>query len=163
MILNKIKHTLLLSGRDLDQQFMHLALQQAELAKAAGEVPVGAVVTLEGAIIGHGHNRTMTDQDPSAHAEIVALRCAAKTIGNHRLVAAKLYVTLEPCVMCAGAILQARISKVFFATTDERAGAAGSLVDVLNSPLMNHTCAVYRGVLKNQAKALLADFFVSRR
>ncbi len=152
-----------LSGSELDASFMHLALQQAELAQNEGEVPVGAVVTLQDKVIGVGHNKTITNQDPSAHAEIVALRSAAQALGNHRLTGATLYVTLEPCVMCAGAILQARIAKLVFATPDERAGAAGSVVDVLNSPLMNHKCSVHSGVMKQEAKGLLSNFFAQRR
>ncbi|MFT5260581.1 MAG: tRNA(adenine34) deaminase [Saprospiraceae bacterium] len=139
------------------------ALQQAAAAQDIGEVPVGAVVTLNDEVIGVGHNRTIIDHDPSAHAEVVALRNAAKVLSNHRLNNCRLYVTLEPCVMCAGAILQARIEQVYFATFDARHGAAGSLVDVLNSPLMNHRCEVHSGILKDKSQQLLKDFFASKR
>ncbi len=146
-----------------DQDYMRLALAQADAAAILGEVPVGAVVVLDGELIGQGHNRTRMDQDPSAHAEIVALRAAAKQQGNHRLNGAQLYVSLEPCVMCAGAILQARIERVVFGAPDVRFGAAGSVADVLNSPLMNHCCAVHGGVLKASSEKKLKQFFAAKR
>ena len=142
---------------------MQLALEQAQLAWQAGEVPVGAVVELNGEIIGSGFNLNRSSNDPSAHAEIIALRAAAQTIGNYRLSGANLYVTLEPCVMCAGAILHARIKHVIYATADERWGAAGSVANVLQSPLLNHHCEVTSGILKQQAASLLQDFFKARR
>lgn len=143
--------------------FMVAALQQARAAQALGEVPVGAVVVLDEQIIGEGHNRTIIDQDPSAHAEIVALRAAGQHLHNHRLTKCDLYVTLEPCVMCAGALLQARIRRLIFAAFDAREGAAGSRVNVLDSPLMNHRCAVHSGILKADARRLLKQFFADKR
>lgn len=142
---------------------MQLALEQAEIAYKAGEVPVGAVVELKGEIIGLGYNSNRSLCDPSAHAEIVALREAAKFIGNYRLNGANLYVTLEPCVMCAGAILHARVEHLIYATADERWGAAGSVANVLQSPLLNHRCTITAGVLKQQAASLLQEFFSIRR
>ncbi len=144
-------------------EYMQLALEQAQLAGQAGEVPVGAIVELNGQIIGSGYNQNRSSNDPSAHAEIVALRAAAQSIGNYRLTGASLYVTLEPCVMCAGAILHARINHLIYATPDERWGAAGSVANVLQSPLLNHRCEITSGVLKQQAASLLTQFFSDRR
>ncbi len=148
---------------DSHVRYMLLALEQARLAGQAGEVPVGAVVELKGEIIGSGYNQNRGLCDPSAHAEIIALREAALSIGNHRLTGANLYVSLEPCVMCAGAILHARIHRLIYAATDERWGAAGSVANVLESPLLNHQCAITAGVLKQQAASLLQNFFRDRR
>lgn len=142
---------------------MQIALEQAVIAGQKGEVPVGAVVELNGEIIGTGHNQNRSLNDPSAHAEIIALRNAARHIGNYRLNGASLYVTLEPCVMCAGAILHARIKRVIYAAADERWGAAGSVANVLESPLLNHQCAITAGIAKQQAGSLLKDFFTARR
>lgn len=142
---------------------MQIALEQADIAGQKGEVPVGAVVELDGKVIGRGHNQNRTLNDPSAHAEIIALRDAARHIGNYRLNHACLYVTLEPCVMCAGAILHARIRRVVYATADARWGAAGSVANVLESPLLNHQCEITAGVLQQQAATLLKDFFEARR
>lgn len=147
----------------LDAQFMQLALEQAVIAGEEGEVPVGAVVELEGEMIGAAYNQNRSLNDPSAHAEIIALRKAAQHIGNYRLNKANLYVTLEPCVMCAGAILHARIERVIYATADERWGAAGSVANVLESPLLNHQCAITAGVFQQQASQLLKAFFEARR
>ena len=151
-----------LQAADLDR-FMALALQQAEHARAEGEVPVGAVVELGGKVIGVGYNRNIGKHDPSAHAEIMALRAASEILGNHRLPGANLYVTLEPCVMCAGAIMHARINTLVYGAADERWGAAGSVANVVQSPLLNHRCEVISGVKKEQAASLLQDFFRSRR
>ena len=142
---------------------MTLALEQAKIAYAKGEVPVGAVVVLKGEIIGSGHNLNRTLTDPSAHAEIVALRNAAQSIGNHRLEKAHLFVTLEPCVMCAGAILHARIERLIYAAPDERWGAAGSVANVLDSPLLNHRCDIVSGIMQGEASTLLKTFFAQRR
>jgi len=142
---------------------MRLALAQAQLAVGQGEVPVGAVVVLDGQVIGEGYNQNRSHHDPSAHAEILALRAAAQSVQNYRLNGANLYVTLEPCVMCAGAILHARIQRVIFAATDPRWGAAGSVANVLESPLLNHQCAISRGVEAQEASKLLTQFFKSRR
>ena len=142
---------------------MQVALEQAAIAGEKGEVPVGAVVELEGEMIGAAYNQNRSLNDPSAHAEIIALRKAAQHIGNYRLNKANLYVTLEPCVMCAGAILHARIERVIYATADERWGAAGSVANVLESPLLNHQCAITAGVFQQQASQLLKAFFEARR
>lgn len=145
------------------ERYMRLALEQARLAGQAGEVPVGSVVVLNGEVIGSGYNQNRSLNDPSAHAEIIALREAAQISGNYRLKGAKLYVTLEPCVMCAGAILHARIKHLIYATPDERWGAAGSVANVLQSPLLNHRSEITSGVLKQQAASLLTEFFSARR
>jgi len=142
---------------------MQCALAQAQRAAELGEVPVGAVVELDGEIIGSGHNLNRSLNDPSAHAEIIALRAAAQSMGNYRLNGANLYVTLEPCVMCAGAILHARIKCVIFGAHDERWGAAGSIANVLQSPLLNHRCEIESGVLRQQAANLLTEFFRNKR
>jgi tRNA(adenine34) deaminase len=149
--------------KDIHANYMQLALEQARFAGQANEVPVGAVVELNGEIIGSGFNLNRSSNDPSAHAEIIALRAAAQSIGNYRLNGASLYVTLEPCVMCAGAILHARIKRLIYATPDERWGAAGSIANVLQSPLLNHRCEITSGVLQPQAARLLSEFFSARR
>jgi tRNA(adenine34) deaminase len=149
--------------KNKDISFMQLALEQARLAGQADEVPVGAVVELDGKVIGTGYNLNRSTNDPRAHAEIISLRAAAQSIGNYRLEGANLYVSLEPCVMCAGAILHARIGRLVYATPDERWGAAGSVANVLQSPLLNHRCEITSGVLKQQAASLLTEFFSARR
>lgn len=146
-----------------DADYMALALDEARLARQEGEVPVGAVVVFRGEVVGRGHNRCIPDHDPSAHAEIVALRAAASTLGNHRLVGATIYVTLEPCIMCAGAILHARIDRLVFAAPDPRFGAAGSALNLMDSPFLNHRCPVTAGICRDDASKLLADFFAGRR
>lgn len=142
---------------------MAQAMQLARQAATAGEVPVGAVVVLGDDIIGQGYNQTITLCDPSAHAEILAIRHAAKTTDNHRLVGASLYVTLEPCIMCAGAILQSRISRLVYAARDERFGAAGSALNLLESPFLNHRCKVVVGTGAQRSNQLLKEFFASKR
>ena len=142
---------------------MREALEQARQAARLDEVPVGAVVEYKGEIIGRGFNQTIRSNDPSAHAEILAIREAARHMGNHRLRGARLFVTLEPCVMCAGAILHARIDQVIYAAADERWGAAGSVANVLQSPLLNHRCSIVAGVESEQARSLLQKFFKARR
>jgi tRNA(adenine34) deaminase len=146
-----------------DASFMQTALDQAEEAAAAGEIPVGALVTAGGKILATGQNRSIRDLDPSAHAEIVALRAACRAQANHRLVDATLYVTLEPCAMCLGAIVQARLSRVVFGAYDTKAGAAGSAVDLTDSPAFNHRFEVMGGVLAEECGVVLQDFFRSRR
>ena len=135
----------------------------AEAASADGEVPVGAVVVEGGEIIASAHNRTVTAADPAGHAEILALRDAAAAVGNHRLTAATLYVTLEPCVMCVGAIAQARVTRVVFGAYDEKAGALGSVEDLSDSRALNHRFEVNGGLLGDEAGALLKAFFAERR
>lgn len=148
---------------DADFVYMRRALKNARLAGEAGEVPVGAVVVLDSRVIGEAGNRTISDADPSAHAEILALRQAAKAAGNHRLPGAALYVTLEPCAMCAGAMVQARIGRVVYGVPDPRAGAAGSVFQVLQEPRLNHRCEVTGGVLAEESAQLLRGFFRDRR
>ena len=145
------------------ESWMREALALAATAAAAGEVPVGAVVVMGTEIIGRGHNQPIAARDPSAHAEIVALRQAAQRAGNYRLPGACLYVTLEPCAMCAGAIVQARLDAVVYGADDPRAGAAGSVFDVLNSDRLNHRVQLQAGVLADQCAAVLKDFFKERR
>ena len=142
---------------------MQAAIQQAEAAEAAGEIPVGAVVTIGGQIVGAGHNRSVTDRDPSGHAEIVALRKAAIASDNYRLANATLYVTLEPCAMCVGALVQARIARVVFGAYDPKAGAVGSAIDLSDSKSFNHRFEVMGGVLAEECGAILRRFFEARR
>jgi len=136
---------------------------EARRAESMAEVPVGAVVVLRDEIIGRGCNRNLTDKDPSAHAEIVALRNAGATIGNHRLLECELYVTIEPCAMCAGALIQARVSRLIYGADDPKAGAVKSVLQVLNHPALNHRMEVVPGVLAEECGQLLQDFFRSRR
>jgi tRNA(adenine34) deaminase len=145
------------------EHWMRRALSLAETAAAAGEVPVGAVLVRDGEVIGEGNNRPIAAGDPTAHAEIVALRAAAVGAGNYRLPGSILYVTLEPCVMCAGAILQARIERVVFGAADPRAGAAGSVFDVLGTTKLNHRVEVAGGVLAQECGGILQEFFRERR
>ena len=142
---------------------MRLALEEARKAEAMGEVPVGAVVVLAGQVVGRGFNRNLTDSDPSAHAEIVALRDAGAALGNHRLLDCELYVTIEPCAMCAGALIQARLKRLFYGAADTKAGAVKSVLQVLNHPALNHQMEVVPGVLAEECGGLLQDFFRGRR
>ncbi len=148
---------------DDDIRFMRAALGQAEVAGAAGEVPVGAVVVLAGEIVGAGYNQPITAHDPSAHAEIMALRDAARRLGNYRLPDSTLYVTLEPCAMCAGAILHARVARVVFGARDPKTGAVGSVVNLFAEDRLNHHAQVVGGVLAEECGVLLSAFFASRR
>ncbi|MEM7542576.1 MAG: tRNA adenosine(34) deaminase TadA [Pseudomonadota bacterium] len=145
------------------EHWMEHALRLAARGAVEGEVPVGAVVVRDGVAVGEGWNRPIGTCDPSAHAEIVALRAAASSIANYRLVGCSLYVTLEPCAMCAGAIIHARLEKVVFGAFDPRAGAAGSALDVLGSARMNHRVSVSSGVLESECAGLLRNFFSARR
>lgn len=147
----------------IDEKSMRAALAEAEAAAKAGEVPVGAVVVADGEIVAAAHNRTILAQDPSGHAEVLALRAAAKRLGNHRLANATLYVTLEPCVMCVGAIAQARVARVVFGAYDRKAGALGSVEDLSDSRALNHRFEVNGGLLADECGALLQAFFASRR
>jgi tRNA(adenine34) deaminase len=142
---------------------MQAALDEARLAGEAGEVPIGAVAVREGAILARGQNRVMRDLDPTAHAEIVALRAAAAALGNYRLPDCTLYVTLEPCAMCAGAMIHARLDRLVFAASDPKAGAAGSVLAVLNHPQLNHQMLVEQGILAEESGELLRSFFRERR
>jgi tRNA(adenine34) deaminase len=146
-----------------DEFYMRLALREAERATEHDDVPVGAVVVLDGEVIGAGHNERELRQDPSAHAEMLALREAARHVGSWRLLGTVLYVTLEPCAMCAGAIVLGRIPRVVYGTADPKAGAAGSVLDVLAEPRLNHRPAVAGGLLAEDCAALLRAFFASRR
>ena len=143
--------------------FMQSALDEARLAAGAGEVPVGAVVVYDGAIIARGQNRVLRDLDPTAHAEVVALRAAAAVLGNYRLLGCTLYSTLEPCAMCAGAMIHARLARLVFAASDPKAGAAGSVLAVLNHPQLNHQMEVEQGTLAEESSQLLRTFFRERR
>jgi tRNA(adenine34) deaminase len=148
----------------VDEQAMRAAMAQAGLAYAAGEVPVGAVVMdADGTLIGAGFNRTITDHDPSAHAEIVALRQAAAALENYRLPGATVFVTLEPCAMCMGAMLHARVSRVVYAATDPKTGACGSVMSVHANPRLNHQTTVSGGLLANECGEMLRRFFRERR
>jgi len=142
---------------------MQLALQQAQHASASSETPVGAVVTVGGEVIATGHNRSITDCDPSAHAEIVALRNAAQARENYRLTDATLYVTLEPCAMCVGALVQARIVRLVFGAYDPKAGALGSAIDLSDSAAFNHRFEVQGGLMADECAAMLREFFKQRR
>lgn len=147
----------------IDTDFMRKALELAQAAATLEEVPVGAVVVQDREIIGRGHNRTLTEADPSAHAEIVALRDAARALGNHRLSEATLYVTLEPCAMCIGALAEARISRVVFGAYDEKAGACGSALDLADGESLPHVMEVNGGLLAEECAAPLTAFFEARR
>jgi tRNA(adenine34) deaminase len=144
-------------------RFMALALEQAQLAWDRGEVPVGAVVVKDGEVIATGFNQPISGHDPTAHAEIVALRAAADKLGNYRLPGCELYVTLEPCIMCSGAMMHARLARVIYAATDPKTGACGSVVNLFDEPSLNHHTDVVGGVLADQASSLLRAFFAERR
>jgi tRNA(adenine34) deaminase len=146
-----------------DDSWMAYALDLARAAEAAGEVPVGAVLVRGGAILAEGANRTVRDSDPTAHAEVVAIRSAGKAEGDWRLLDTTLYVTLEPCTMCAGAIVLARIPRVVFATHDPKAGMGGSLNNLLQDDRLNHRCEVVSGVRADEASSMLKTFFRARR
>jgi tRNA(adenine34) deaminase len=146
-----------------DLEAMQAALAEAHLACDAGEVPVGAVVVHDGQIVARGQNRVLRDNDPTAHAEMVALRLAAKALGNYRMNGCTLYVTLEPCAMCAGAMIHARLDRLVFGTSDPKAGAAGSVLAVLNHPQLNHQMQMEQGILADEAAELLRSFFHERR
>jgi tRNA(adenine34) deaminase len=146
-----------------NEDYMREALALSAQAQSRGEVPVGAVVVKDGAIIGRGFNRPISSSDPSAHAEVVAIRDAAKQAGNYRLTGCELYVTLEPCVMCAGAIMHARIARVVYGASDPKTGACGSVVDLFADTKLNHHATVVSGVLAEECGARLSAFFEQRR
>ena len=146
-----------------DEAFMGQALDLARQAGAAGEVPVGAVVVCDGEVVGRGWNQPIGRADPTAHAEVMALRDAAERLGNYRLPGCTLYVTLEPCAMCAGAIMHARIARVVFGARDPKTGAAGSVVDLFAESRLNHHATIDGGVLGETCGALLSSFFAARR
>ncbi|HEY6356360.1 MAG TPA: tRNA adenosine(34) deaminase TadA [Burkholderiaceae bacterium] len=146
-----------------DDYFMRLALREAELAPAHEDVPIGAVVVRDGELLAAAHNERELRQDPTAHAEVLALREAARTVGSWRVLDAAIYVTLEPCAMCAGAIVLSRVARVVFGATDPKAGACGSVLDVLAEPALNHRPQVEAGLLAPHCGQLLSSFFASRR
>ncbi len=147
-----------------DTDFMELAIAEAQAAEAAGEVPVGAIVVSPGGeIIGRGNNQVLRTSDPTAHAETVALRAAGLALGNYRLLGCTLFCTLEPCAMCAGAILHARVARLVYAARDPKAGACGSVLSVMNHPALNHRVEVTEGVLAEECSAILTSFFRRRR
>jgi tRNA(adenine34) deaminase len=153
----------MLTNNKLDSDFMQLALAQAALAGQAGEVPVGAVVVCNGQVVATGRNAPIEGHDPTAHAEIIALRAAANALGNYRLPNCELYVTLEPCAMCSGAMLHARLKRVVFGAPDAKTGAAGSVINLFDQQQLNHQTALTGGVCAAAAAALLKDFFSRRR
>jgi tRNA(adenine34) deaminase len=152
-----------LSEPELDITFMREALREAERAAAAGEVPVGAIVVNGSGIVGRGHNQPITAGDPTAHAEVVALREAARTMGNYRLTGVRLYVTVEPCLMCVGAMVHARVGTLIFGTREPKAGAVVSAQQALSHPALNHRVEVVEGVLAEESRELLQRFFQARR
>jgi len=168
---NAYKHLRRLSGSSeasrvmdpLDATFMQRAIELAREAEAAGEVPVGAVIVRDGQIIAEGWNRPIGAQDPTAHAEMVALRAAAATSDSYRLTGTTLYVTLEPCAMCAGAMVHARVQRLVFAATDPRAGAAGSVFNIVQHATLNHRIDCTSGVLADECSTMLREFFAARR
>ncbi len=146
-----------------DELWMEEALREAVRAQAAGEVPVGAVVVCDGRIVGRGSNRNLTDNDPTAHAEIVALRQAGAAVGNHRLSDCEMFVTIEPCAMCSGALVHARLRRLVLGADDPKAGAVRSTMQVLNHPALNHRMEVASGVLASRCMDLLQTFFREKR
>lgn len=150
-------------GESLDIFWMQRALELAREAEKQGEVPVGAVIVKDNQVIGEGYNTPIAGHDPTAHAEIQAIRAAARALGNYRLLNTTLYVTVEPCVMCAGAMVHARIGEVVFGASEPRSGAAGSVFNLLQSDVLNHRVNVRSGVLKEECASLLKNFFQQRR
>jgi tRNA(adenine34) deaminase len=146
-----------------DAAYMSRALELAQHAEAAGEVPVGAVLVVDGVVVGEGWNRPIGSSDPTSHAEIEALRAGARQLGNYRLDGSTLYVTMEPCPMCAGAMIHARLGRLVYGTPDLRAGAAGTVIDVLGGPAANHRVQVTGGILADECRQLLQAFFRARR
>ena len=145
------------------EQWMERALAEAKVAEEVGEVPVGAVIIKDGELIATGQNRNLRDHDPSAHAEIVALRAAGRVLGNHRLEGCEIYVIIEPCAMCAGALVHARLARLVYGAKDPKAGAVESVMNVLNHPRLNHKMEVVGGVLEEKCSQLVRDFFRARR
>jgi len=150
-----------MSESDLD--FMRAALEEARTAAERGEVPIGAVIVHEGKVIVRAHNRTLTDNDPTAHAEMVAIRAAAQTIGNHRLNGTSLYVTVEPCAMCAGALIQARVARLIYGCAEQKGGAVRTCFQVLDHPAVNHRVEIVSGILAEECVAVMQEFFAQRR
>ncbi len=153
----------ILAVKNADLIFMQAALTEAERAYELGEIPIGAVITLDGEIVGRGHNLKETQKDPTLHAEIVALRDAASRLGTWRLTGTTIYVTIEPCPMCAGALVQARVKRLVYGADDPKAGAVGSLMDLVRDPRLNHRLEVTRGVLAEESRQILQRFFAQIR
>ena len=151
------------SNSPSDELLMEEALRCAQRALESGEVPVGAVVVSEGRVIGRGWNRNLTDSDPTAHAEIMALRDAGRAIGNHRLIGCELFATIEPCAMCAGAAIHARVRRLVYGAEDPKAGAVHSILQVVNHPSLNHQMEVTSGILAGRSAEILQEFFRTRR
>jgi tRNA(adenine34) deaminase len=147
----------------VDEEFMRLALAEAELARAEGEVPIGAIVVIAGEIKGRGHNAVIQNSDPSAHAEIMALRDAARRLGNYRLLDATLYSTIEPCAMCAGALVHARVARLVYGAADEKAGAVASHFEICSTDFLNHRLTVEKGILEADCRQVLQSFFRQKR
>jgi tRNA(adenine34) deaminase len=159
-----LEATTISTATQADRDTMQLAIAEARAAEAAGEVPVGAVIlSSDGHVIARGNNRVLRASDPTAHAEMVALREAGRALGNYRLLGCTLYVTLEPCAMCAGAILHARLARLIYAAPDPKAGACGSVLSVMNHPALNHKLTVTDGILADECSAMLTNFFRARR
>ena len=152
-----------MNSASIDLRYMERAFALAEAAGRQGEVPVGALIVRDGEVLGEGWNRPISEADPTAHAEVVALRAAASRLGNYRLTGATLYVTLEPCAMCSGAIIHARLARAVFGAFDPRTGAAGSVLEVLNTTRLNHRVEITGGVLQAATAAQLQQFFRARR
>ncbi|REL27811.1 tRNA adenosine(34) deaminase TadA [Thalassotalea euphylliae] len=146
-----------------DHKFMTRAMELAQIAEQHNEIPVGAVVVYQGEIVGEGYNRSIIDNDPSAHAEMMAVRAAGKTLGNYRLIDCTLYVTLEPCPMCAGLLVHSRVKRVVFAAPDEKTGAAGTVFNLTHEPKLNHLIDVNSGLMQAECSAMLSHFFKRRR
>lgn len=157
------KRVLCSRNMDADNRFLEQALQEARASAEAGEVPIGAVLVAEGKIVARSGNRTIRDCDPTAHAEMVALREAARSLGNYRLAGTTLYVTVEPCSMCAGAIIQARVPRLVYGCDDPKGGAVRSCFEILASPRLNHQVEVISGVMAGECAAILQSFFAARR
>ncbi|MCX5781940.1 MAG: tRNA adenosine(34) deaminase TadA [Elusimicrobia bacterium] len=148
---------------DSDTFFLKEAVKEAKLSEKKGEVPIGAVIVLDNKIIGRGYNQSITLNDPSAHAEIIALKSAAKKLKNYRLIGSKIYVTIEPCAMCAGALVWARVSEIIFGVYDKKAGACGSIFNIANNKKLNHRIKIKAGVLKKECGSLIKKFFQKKR
>jgi tRNA(adenine34) deaminase len=146
-----------------DEELMRLALAEAELAREEGEVPIGAIVVLAGEVIGRGHNAVIQGSDPTAHAEIMALRDAAAKLGNYRLTDAVLYSTIEPCAMCAGAMVHARVARLVYGATDEKAGAVETHFGICSTDFLNHRVAIEKGILEAECRQVLQSFFRKKR
>lgn len=163
LVFSDLLHAILTLNMDADVSFMQLAIEEARIAAAAGEVPIGALVVHDGKILASSGNRTIRDCDPTAHAEIIVIREAARALNNYRMAGATLYVTLEPCSMCAGAIIQARIPRLVYGADDPKGGAVRSCFEILTSSTLNHQVEAIPGVLAADCASILQTFFAARR